>query len=104
MSKPPKKNRSSIIPKGLRSFDATDADFFLQLLPGPYDRHGFPEGVRFWVNRISSNSAADGAFRVGMIYGPSGSGKSSLIRAGAVPSLRGSIDCIIVECKFINIS
>lgn len=27
-----------IVPKGLRSFDAHDADFFLELLPGPRDR------------------------------------------------------------------
>ena len=32
-----------IIPKGLRSFDAEDADFFLELLPGPRDRDGLPE-------------------------------------------------------------
>src|SRR5207248_1581043 len=25
----------TIVPKGLRSFDATDADFFVELLPGP---------------------------------------------------------------------
>ena len=29
-----------IVPKGLRSFDAHDADFFLELLPGPRDREG----------------------------------------------------------------
>ena len=34
---------SRIVPKGLRSFDAQDADFFLELLPGPRDREGLPE-------------------------------------------------------------
>ena len=29
-----------IVPKGLRSFDEHDADFFLELLPGPRDRDG----------------------------------------------------------------
>ena len=29
-----------VIPKGLRAFDAHDADFFLELLPGPRDRYG----------------------------------------------------------------
>src|SRR5262249_25589551 len=29
---------ATIVPKGLRSFDANDADFFLGLLPGPRDR------------------------------------------------------------------
>ncbi|MGH7134440.1 MAG: serine/threonine-protein kinase, partial [Pirellulales bacterium] len=32
-----------IVPKGLRAFDAHDADFFLELLPGPRDRDGLPD-------------------------------------------------------------
>src|SRR5262249_17073755 len=35
-----------IVPKGLRSFDAHDADFFLELLPGPRDRDGLPDSIR----------------------------------------------------------
>src|SRR5206468_1080336 len=36
--------RSSIrvVPRGLHAFDATDADFFLELLPGARDRAGLP--------------------------------------------------------------
>ena len=41
-----------IVPKGLRSFDAHDADFFLELLPGPRDRDGLPDSIRFWKTRI----------------------------------------------------
>jgi serine/threonine protein kinase len=41
-----------IIPKGLRSFDRGDADFFLQLLPGPRDRDALPESIRFWKGKI----------------------------------------------------
>ena len=41
-----------IVPKGLRSFDKQDADFFLELLPGPRDRDGLPESIRFWKRRI----------------------------------------------------
>src|SRR5262249_22385884 len=37
-----------IVPKGLRSFDAHDADFFLELVPGPRDRDGLPDSIRFW--------------------------------------------------------
>ena len=37
-----------IVPRGLRSFDEHDADFFLELLPGPRDRDGLPESIRFW--------------------------------------------------------
>ncbi len=38
----------AIVPKGLRSFDAEDAHFFLDLLPGPRDRDDVPEMIRFW--------------------------------------------------------
>jgi serine/threonine protein kinase len=36
-----------VVPKGLRAFDAQDADFFLELLPGPRDREGLPDSIRF---------------------------------------------------------
>jgi serine/threonine protein kinase/formylglycine-generating enzyme required for sulfatase activity/tetratricopeptide (TPR) repeat protein len=75
-----------IIPKGLRSFDEHDADFFLELLPGPRDRDGLPESIRFWKTRIEQIDP-DLTFRVGLIYGPSGCGKSSLIKAGLLPRL-----------------
>ncbi len=64
-----------IVPKGLRSFEATDADFFLALLPGPYDRDRLPESIRFGKNRIEKQ--ADNTFAVGLIYGPSGCGGKS---------------------------
>src|SRR5262249_49850420 len=57
-----------IVPRGLRSFDATDADFFLELLPGPRDREGLPESIRFWKARIETTDP-DATFAVGMIYG-----------------------------------
>jgi serine/threonine protein kinase len=41
-----------IVPKGLRSFDEHDADFFLELLPGPRDRDGLPDSIRFWKTKI----------------------------------------------------
>ncbi|HEV3259155.1 MAG TPA: serine/threonine-protein kinase, partial [Gemmataceae bacterium] len=70
-----------VVPKGLRSFDGNDADFFLELLPGPRDRDGLPESLRFWKTRIESPDP-DATFKVGLIYGPSGCGKSSLVKAG----------------------
>ena len=74
-----------IVPKGLGSFDENDADFFLELLPGPRDRDGFPEGLRFWKTRIEATDP-DRTFRVGLIYGPSGCGKSSMVKAGLLPA------------------
>ncbi|MCA9262791.1 MAG: serine/threonine-protein kinase, partial [Planctomycetales bacterium] len=91
-SKPPLK----IIPKGLRSFDAEDADFFLELLPGPRDRNGLPESIRFWRNRIEEQDP-DKAFSVGLIYGPSGCGKSSLVKAGLLPKLGADVLPVYVE-------
>ena len=85
-----------VIPKGLRSFDARDASFFLSLLPGPRDRDGLPETLRFWKARIKSTDP-NRAFRVGLIYGPSGCGKSSLVRAGLLPRLDAHVRSIYVE-------
>ena len=85
-----------IVPKGLRSFDAHDASFFLGLLPGPRDRDGLPESLRFWKTRIEQTDA-DATFSVGLIYGPSGCGKSSLVKAGLLPRLSAAVISVYVE-------
>jgi serine/threonine protein kinase len=85
-----------IVPKGLRSFDAGDADFFLELLPGPRDRDALPESLRFWKARIEEVDA-DRTFPVGLLYGPSGCGKSSLVKAGLLPRLASHVLAIYVE-------
>jgi serine/threonine protein kinase/formylglycine-generating enzyme required for sulfatase activity len=85
-----------IVPKGLRSFDEHDADFFLELLPGPRDRAGLPESIRFWKARIENVTTA-GAFALGLIYGPSGCGKSSLVKAGLLPRLARHVKPIYIE-------
>lgn len=95
-SRPKPQASSRIIPKGLRSFDAEDADFFLDLLPGPLDRDGLPESIRFWKTRIEQTDP-DKTFSVGLIYGPSGCGKSSLVKAGLLPRLADHVIPIYVE-------
>ena len=85
-----------IVPKGLRSFDAQDADFFLELLPGPRDRDGLPDSIRFWKTRIEETEA-DHTFSVGLIYGPSGCGKSSLVKAGLLPRISHDVTAVYVE-------
>ncbi len=85
-----------IVPKGLRSFDAQDADFFLELLPGPRDREGLPDSIRFWKTRIEETDA-DNTFSVGLIYGPSGCGKSSLVKAGLLPRLAEPVLAVYLE-------
>ena len=48
-----------VVPRGLCSFDEHDADFFLELLPGPRDRDGLPDGLRFWKTRIEATEARE---------------------------------------------
>ncbi len=86
----------SIIPKGLRAFDANDSDFFLELLPGARDRKGLPEAIRFWKMQVEQRDA-DGTFSVGLIYGPSGCGKSSFLKAGLLPRLDPAVTSVYVE-------
>ena len=85
-----------VVPKGLRCFDEQDADFFLELLPGPRDRDGLPESIRFWKRKIEQIDP-DLTFRLGLIYGPSGCGKSSLVKAGLLPRLSKHVLPIYIE-------
>ncbi len=85
-----------IVPRGLRSFDEHDADFFLELLPGPRDRDGLPESIQFWKRKIEQVDP-DLTFKVGLIYGPSGCGKSSLVKAGLLRRLRKHVLPVYIE-------
>lgn len=89
-------NPVKIIPRGLRSFDEGDADFFMQLLPGPRDRQGLPDSLRFWKTQIEQTDE-DLTFSVGLIFGPSGCGKSSLMKAGLLPILNANVLPIYLE-------
>ncbi len=86
----------AIVPKGLRSFDANDVDFFMDLLPGPRDRDGLPESLAFWKRRIESNDPEQ-SFGVGLLYGPSGCGKSSFVKAGLMPRLSSHVIKVYLE-------
>jgi eukaryotic-like serine/threonine-protein kinase len=85
-----------VIPRGLRSFDSEDVDFFLELLPGPRDRDGLPDRLRFWKTRIEETEP-EKTFSIGLIYGPSGCGKSSMVKAGILPRLAPHVVPIYVE-------
>ena len=70
-----------VAPRGIRPFEAADASFFLDLLPGPRDRVRVPESIRFWIDRLEERRAPGSPpFSVGVLYGPSGTGKSSFVR------------------------
>ena len=89
---------SRVIPKGLRPFDGNDTEFFLELLPGPRDRDGLPDVLRFWKLRLQEQDT-ENSLAVGLVYGPSGCGKTSLIRAGLLPRLDNSIIPVYVEAS-----
>lgn len=77
--------------KGLRSFSFEDAEIFAKL-------------QREDVLTSSINAIQDNVFRVGILYGESGCGKSSFLQAGLWPmidSSGGRYKCIYV--KFSNI-
>jgi formylglycine-generating enzyme required for sulfatase activity len=83
-----------VVPKGLLAFDVEDARFFLALLPGPRRADGLPESIRFWKDRIESLDG-DKPFAVGLLYGPSGGGKSSFVKAGLLPNLDAGRICAV---------
>ena len=88
----------AVVPHGLRPFDSGDSDFFSYLLPGARDRYGVPDCVSFWTSRLLSRDPRD-AFRVGVLLGPSGSGKSSLMRAAVLPLVQDASTVVLVEAK-----
>lgn len=94
-----KAKRTQIVYKGLRSFEDSDSDFFMDLLPGPRDRDGLPHILGFWKKEIE---ARENTFRVGVIYGPSGCGKSSLVKAGLIPRLSKDVLPIYMEASPSN--
>lgn len=63
--------------KGLLAFHESDKDFYF----------GRSEEIQILWNRFRDLHKEDGATRLLPIYGPSGSGKSSLARAGLLPEL-----------------
>lgn len=88
----------AVVPHGLRPFDATDSDFFRYLLPGARNRDGIPDSITFWVHRIINRNEGE-TFRNGVLMGPSGSGKSSLMRAGVLPLVEKEVLAIYLEAK-----
>ena len=62
--------RPGDVPRGTQgpaSFDAADADFYVELLPGPRDARGLPEGLAFWLNRLEETDS-ERTFPVGLLY------------------------------------
>lgn len=85
-------------PKGLRAYSEEDGVHFLELIPGPRERSGLPESIHFWKKWASCDNVDEYA-SVGVLYGPSGAGKTSFIRAGLINQLDNDICPIVIECR-----
>lgn len=86
----------TVVPAGLKRFEDKDKDFFLELVPG-HRRNGLPISIESWKRKIETRDPEDRPFRIGVLRGISGCGKSSLVRAGLVPCLASHIRKRIVE-------
>jgi len=84
----------AVVPRGLRSFSTQDSSFILDLLPGPFDRDGLPDNVRFWKSRLEDLEDGDPC---ALLYGPSGCGKSSLVKAAILPRLAEHVVHVYLE-------
>ncbi len=91
----------SVACKGLRPFGERDAATFLPLLPGPADRFGLPDSLQFW-RRCFDVDAVAGAPPLSALFGPTGCGKTSFVRAGLLPNLPTNMTPIVVESSQIE--
>jgi len=82
--------------QGIAPFGPEDARSYPRLVPGQRTRAGLPVSIAAWLEGIET-TVPRRAFRVGLIYGPSGSGKSSLVRAGILPRLSDRVAAVYVD-------
>jgi len=79
----------------LRPFEAKDAALYLEVLTGVSDRYELPDILRFWKNWVETDTATADT-RVGVLTGPRGSGKTSLLRAGLLPRLDPRVAVVFI--------
>ncbi|TWT92795.1 serine/threonine-protein kinase [Stieleria varia] len=91
-------SKISVRSRGLQPYTEDDTDAYLELIPGPRDHSGLPESILFWRHWVHSDQP-DKEHPVGVLYGPSGSGKSSYVRAGLIPNLGPGVCTAYVECR-----
>lgn len=93
------KLESKISLRGLRPFQAEDHQSFVRLLPGEFDSNGLPLVVSNWKHRLENREIED-SLPVSIIYGKSGAGKSSFVKAGIIPAINPAIvNLIYIESR-----
>lgn len=81
-NEPPRKPFTGENPyRGLHKFTESDANFF-------FGRSAVIQTLLTTVERITQTGTSQGSIKLMAVVGPSGSGKSSLVRAGLIPALR----------------
>ena len=94
-----------VVPKeGLLQFDESAAGFYWKLLPPPHHEIGgqcIPDSVQHWKHFLESDAPTNS---VGVLFGVSGSGKSSFFRAGVKPLLRYTSAGRIIDTIYLSAS
>ena len=83
--------RRKFVPRGIASYTEEDGDFFLDLLPGVRDQGDVPASITFWTRRICAANSDTPTVPNAFIFGPSGSGKSSFVKAGLFPQIQKQV-------------
>jgi Protein kinase domain/HEAT repeats len=92
---------SEVLPAGFEPFGAEAAGLYLGLLPGASGDGALPKEVQFWLDRIDK-AQAGGGFRVAVLAGAPGAGKSSLVKAGLLPSLAAHVQPVYVTADYLE--
>ncbi|MEM7558902.1 MAG: serine/threonine-protein kinase, partial [Planctomycetota bacterium] len=83
--------------RGLRPYTNQDSVGFWGLLPGQRDAKGTPDCVRWWLERLQGDDDTGISRPTLLLYGPSGSGKSSLLHAGVLPHLPAELNVLSLD-------
>ncbi len=79
--------------KGIKTYKE-----FLKLLPGPLTPSGLPRSIQFWKDRIESFNP-EVICSPAVLFGPLGSGKTSYVKRGLIPSLSSRVTPVFITAS-----